>query len=47
MRIASSPASAMARSASPAANGRIEAPMIGASDESGPSTRIFDGPTTA
>ncbi len=47
MRMASNPASATARSGSPAASGRIDAPMIGASDESGPRTRILDGPARA
>ena len=42
-------ASATARSASPPAaiSGRIVAAIIGPSDESGPSTRIRDGPNTA
>ena len=44
---ASSPARASAWSGSPAANGMTAAPMIGASDESGPRTRIRDGPTSA
>ena len=45
--IANRPASATARSGSPAARGRIDEAMIGASDESGPSTSTRDGPTTA
>ena len=47
--IASSDASAIARLASPlaATSGRIVAAIIGPSDESGPSTRIRDGPNTA
>ena len=44
-----SDASATARSASPPAaiSGRIVAAIIGPSAESGPSTRIRDGPNTA
>ncbi len=45
--IASSPASATARAGSPTANGSTDAAMIGASAESGPSTRIRDGPKRA
>ena len=47
--IASSDASAIARSGSPSAptSGRIVAAIIGPSEESGPSTRIRDGPNTA
>ena len=45
--IASSPASATARSSLPSARGRTDAAMIGASAESGPSTRMRDGPNTA
>ena len=46
---ASIEASAMARSGSPSApaSGRIVAAIIGPSEESGPSTRIRDGPSTA
>ncbi len=46
---ASIEASAIARFGSPFApsRGRIVAAIIGPSDESGPSTRIFDGPKTA
>ena len=46
---ASIDASATARSASPLAaiSGRIVAAIIGPSEESGPSTRIRDGPNTA
>ena len=46
---ASIDASATARLGSPAApaSGRIVAAIIGPSDESGPSTRIRDGPNTA
>ena len=46
---ASIDASAMARFASPLAaiSGRIVAAIIGPSEESGPSTRIRDGPNTA
>ena len=44
--MASTPAKAM-RSASNAASGMIDAAMIGASDESGPRTKMRDGPTTA
>ena len=42
-------ASATARLASPSAaiSGRIVAAIIGPSEESGPSTRIRDGPNTA
>ncbi|STQ62436.1 Uncharacterised protein [Gordonia bronchialis] len=40
------PARAM-RSSSKAASGMIAAAMMGASDESGPSTRMRDGPTSA
>ena len=47
IRIASSPARATARCGSPAAKGSTLAPMIGASDESGPRTMIRDGPTSA
>ena len=47
--IASIDASAIARLASPLAaiSGRIVAAIIGPSEESGPSTRIRDGPNTA
>ena len=45
--IASSPASATARSSLPSARGRTDAAMMGASAESGPSTRTRDGPNTA
>ena len=46
---ASIDASAIARSGSPLAaiSGRIVAAIIGPSEESGPSTRIRDGPNTA
>ena len=46
---ASIDASATARSGSPLAaiSGRIVAAIIGPSEESGPSTRIRDGPNTA
>ena len=46
---ASIDASATARAGSPSAatSGRIVAAIIGPSDESGPSTRIRDGPNTA
>jgi Ca2+/H+ antiporter len=46
---ASIDASATARAASPLAaiSGRIVAAIIGPSEESGPSTRIRDGPNTA
>ena len=44
---ASMPARAIACSGSPAASGRIVAAIIGPSDESGPRTRIGDGPTRA
>ena len=46
---ASIDASAMARLGSPLApaSGRIVAAIIGPSEESGPSTRILDGPNTA
>ena len=46
---ASIDASAIARLASPLAaiSGRIVAAIIGPSEESGPSTRIRDGPNTA
>ncbi len=46
---ASIDASATARSGSPSAaiSGRIVAAIIGPSEESGPSTRIRDGPNTA
>ena len=46
---ASIDASATARCGSPPApiSGRIVAAIIGPSDESGPSTRILDGPKTA
>ena len=42
-------ASATARAGSPSASnsGANVAAIIGPSDESGPSTRIFDGPNTA
>ena len=42
-------ASATARSGSPSAaiSGRIVAAIIGPRDESGPSTRILEGPNTA
>ena len=48
-RSASIDASATARFASPlaASSGRIVAAIIGPSEESGPSTRIRDGPNTA
>ena len=48
-RIASIDASAIARLGSPSApaSGRIVAAIIGPSEESGPSTRIRDGPHTA
>ncbi len=47
--IASSDASATARSASPLAaiSGGIVAAIIGPSEESGPSTRMRDGPNAA
>ena len=47
--IASIDASATARFSSPLAaiSGRIVAAIIGPSEESGPSTRIRDGPNTA
>ena len=47
--MASIDASAMARSGSPSApaSGRMVAAIIGPSEESGPSTRIRDGPQTA
>ena len=47
--IASIDASAIARFGSPSApaSGRIVAAIIGPSEESGPSIRIRDGPTTA
>ena len=38
---------ALAGSPSAPTNGRIVAAIIGPSDESGPSTRIRDGPNTA
>ena len=44
---ASIPASAIAASWLPAASGRIVAAIIGPSDESGPRTRIGDGPIRA
>ena len=46
---ASIDASATARAGSPfaAISGRIVAAIIGPSEESGPSTRIFDGPKIA
>ncbi len=44
---ASIPARAIAISWLPAASGRIVAAIIGPSDESGPRTRIGDGPTRA
>ena len=46
---ASTEASAMARFGSPSApaSGKIVAAIIGPSEESGPSTRIRDGPATA
>ena len=37
----------VARASSPAASGTIAAAMIGSSDESGPRTRIRDGPSAA
>ena len=47
-RTARIPARASAVSGSPVtANGATAAAIRGASDESGPRTRIFDGPTTA
>jgi hypothetical protein len=46
-RTASIPARAIAISSLPAASGTIVAAIIGPSDESGPSTRIGDGPTRA
>ena len=46
-RMASIPARAIACCWSPAASGRIVAAIIGPSDESGPRTRIGDGPTSA
>jgi hypothetical protein len=48
-RMASIEASAMARSGLPPAptSGRIVAAIIGPSEESGPSTRIRDGPKAA
>ena len=46
-RSASIPARAIASSSLPAASGRIVAAIIGPSDESGPRTRIGDGPTSA
>ncbi len=46
-RIESMPASTMASSGSPAASGTIVAAISGASDESGPSTRIRLGPKMA
>ena len=47
--IASTEASAIARSGSPSApaSGRMVAAIIGPREESGPSTRIRDGPNTA
>ena len=42
--IASRPASATARSSSPSASGRIDAAMMGASDESGPEHQDAGGP---
>ena len=47
--MASIEASAIARLGSPSApaSGRIVAAIIGPSEESGPSTRIRDGPSTA
>ena len=47
--IASIPASAIARWASPpdASNGKRAAKIKGEIDESGPRTRILDGPKTA
>jgi hypothetical protein len=47
LRIASIPASAMARSGSPPERGRTAEAMIGANEESGAITRIEDGPTSA
>ena len=44
---ASIPARAIAISWLPAARGRIVAAIIGPRDESGPRTRIGDGPTRA
>ncbi len=41
------PARAIAISSLPAASGTIVAAIIGPSDESGPRTRIGDGPTRA
>ena len=48
-RMASIDASAIALAGSPSAptSGRIVAAIIGPSDESGPSTRMRDGPNTA
>ena len=48
-RSASAEPSATARAGSPCAatSGRMVAAIIGPSDESGPSTRIRDGPNTA
>ena len=44
---ANSPASATDLSLLPAASGTIAAAIMGARDESGPKTRMRDGPTTA
>ena len=44
---ASIPARAIACCSSPAASGRTTAAIIGPSEESGPRTRIGDGPTIA
>ena len=46
-KIESTPARAIASSGSPAASGVMEAAISGASDESGPSTRMRLGPKTA
>ena len=44
---ASSPANDTARSVAPRATGATAAPIMGASDESGPSTMTRDGPKAA
>lgn len=44
---AGTPPRAMARRSSPSARGTTAAAMIGASEESGPSTRTRDGPVSA
>jgi hypothetical protein len=46
-RMASTPARATAFASLPAAKGRIAAAISGASEESGPRTRILLGPTRA